>query len=102
MFSFTQTEENQTSLSHYVHEMQDKGHNPIITWKTVDIGPKFSPTSGVCLLCIKEAYYITFHPEMAALNSKSEIFSSCRHKKSVLLIKKPRGRRKKKRKPPGT
>ena len=98
--SFKQTEENQTALSHYHWELKNKGLNPKITWKIIDRGPKFSPSSGVCLLCIKEAYYITFHPEMAALNSNCEIFSSCRHKKSTLLIKKPRGRKRKK--PPGT
>ena len=97
--SFKNPEVNQTSLSKHVQDLKSKGHDPKVTWK-IDSGPKFSPAGGVCLLCIKEAYFITFHPEMAALNSRSEIFSSCRHKKSALLIKATNLGRKKK--PPGT
>ena len=99
-FSFNNREINQTSLSQYIWKLTDQGHEPKISWKIVDRGRKFSPVNGVCQLCITEAYYINFHPEMATLNSKREIFSSCRHKKPALLIKpKKRGR---KRKPPGT
>ena len=99
-FSFNNREINQTSLSQHIWEIKDQGHEPKISWKIVDRGRKFSPVNGVCQLCISEAYYINFHPEMATLNSKNEIFSSCRHKKPALLIKpKKRGR---KRKPPGT
>ena len=89
-FSFNNRDINQTALR----------HEPKISWKIVDRGKKFSPVNGMCQLCITEAYYINFHPEMAQLNSKSEICSSCRHKKPALLIKpKKRGR---KRKSPGT
>ena len=99
-FSFKKPTINQTTLSQYVCEMKSKGYEPKISWKLVDRGRKFSPVSAVCQLCIAEAYYINFHPEMATLNSKSEIFSSCRHKKPLLLIQpKKRGRKKK---PPGT
>ena len=99
-FSFKNPTINQTALSQYVCEMKSKGYEPKISWKLVDRGRKFSPVSAVCQLCIAEAYYINFHPEMATLNSKSEIFSSCRHKKPLLLIQpKKRGRKKK---PPGT
>ena len=91
---------NQTALSQYIWELKDKGHEPEISWKIVDRGRKFSPVNGTCQLCIAEAYYINFHPEMAMLNSKNEIFSSCRHKKPALLVKlEKRGR---KRKSPGT
>ena len=100
-FSFKHEDINQTSLSQYIWELKHKGHNdPKVSWKIVDRGQKFSAVNGACQLCTTEAYYITFHPKMAALNSKNELFSSCRHKKPALLIKpKKRGR---KRKPPGT
>ena len=65
-FSFNNRDINQTALR----------HEPKISWKIVDRGKKFSPVNGMCQLCITEAYYINFHPEMAQLNSKSEIFSS--------------------------
>ena len=98
--SFINKEVNQTSLSKFVWELKTQGHDPKVTWKLIDRGKKYSPVSGVCQLCITEAYYIVFHPEMAELNSRSEIFSSCRHKKSALLIKLTHLGRKKK--PPGT
>ena len=98
-FSFNNEEINQTALSQYIWQLKHMGKTPKISWKIVDRGRKFSPVNGVCNLCICEAYYINFHPEMAKLNTKNEIFSSCRHKKPALLIKPKRGRKKK---PPGT
>ena len=92
-FSFNNRDINQTSLSQYIWSLKDNGHEPKISWRIVDRGRKFSPVHETCQLCITEAYYINFHPEMAALNSKSEIFSSCRHKKPALLIKPKRGRK---------
>ena len=77
----------------------DNGHEPKISWKIVDRGRKFSSVHAMCQLCITEPYHINFHPDMAALNRKSEIFSSCRHKKPALIIKPKCGR---KRKCPGT
>ena len=82
----------------FLSNLGSKHYNYLMKMK-VDRGRKFSPVHEMCQLCITEAYYNNFHPEMAALNSKSEIFSSCRHKKPALLIKPKRGR---KRKPPGT
>ena len=99
-FSFNNEEINQTSLSQYIWQLKNMGKNPKISWKIVDRGRKFSPVTEVCNLCITEAYYINFHPEMATLNSKTEIFSSCSYKKPALLIKPKRGRKRKK--PPGT
>ena len=50
----------------------------------------FSTISGKCDLCIKEKFNIMFRPTSADLNSKSEIFSNCRHTISKLLIKRER------------
>ena len=90
--------ECQTKLSRHIHQLKEKGINPKVTWKIVEKGTTYSPVSGVCQLCIKEAYYIIFEPTMAELNSRSELFSTCRHKKSILLVKE----KVKKRKSPGT
>ena len=89
----------QTSLSKHIHKMKSNNIEPVVTWKLIDRGRSFSPVTNVCQLCTREAYYIIFHPELANLNSRSEIFSACRHKKSKLLFppeKKP------KKKSPGT
>ena len=86
----------QTSLSNYIWELKSKGFDPMkpgaITWKLIDRGRPFSPVNGVCQLCLKEKFFILYHPEMAEINKRSETFSACPHKKSFLLIKKPRGR----------
>ena len=74
-----------TSLSKKVIEIQKEKNNYDLEWKEIDRGKPFSPISMVCQLCIKEAYHIIFSPELSDLNSKNEIFSSCRHKKSALL-----------------
>ena len=93
----------QTSLSNHIHEIEPENiehfieHN--ISWKLIDRGKTFSPVSGVCQLCTREAYHIIFKPETANLNAKSEIFSACRHKKSMLLFP---PERKNKTKSPGT
>ena len=96
--SFDDPEYCQTKLSRHIHQLKEKGINPKVTWKIVEKGTTYSPVSGVCQLCIKEAYYIIFEPTMAELNSRSELFSTCRHKKSILLVKE----KVKKRKSPGT
>ena len=99
--SFQNPDVNQTSLSKYVLELKSNGIEPTITWKLVDKGKTYSPVTGVCQLCIKEAFYIIYNSDMAELNSRSEIFSACRHKKATLLFK-PIKTISKKRKSPGT
>ena len=88
-----------TTLSNYILDLKSKGIEPQVTWKIIDKGKSYSPVSDVCQLCNKEAYYIIFEPEMAELNNRSELFSTCMHKKSKLLFPPKRGRPKKS---PGT
>ena len=92
-----ETKTSQTALSKYIHKQNSKGFDPTVTWKLIDRGKSFSPVTGVCQLCVKESFYILFKPELAKLNSRSEIFSACFHKKPALLVKTKRGR-----KSPGT
>ena len=85
--SFKNPNDNQTRLSKYVLEVKSQGIEPNVSWKIIDRGKSFSPVTGVCQLCVKEAFYILFKPELAQLNLRSEIFSPCLHKKSALLVK---------------
>ena len=89
----------QTTLSKHILELKNKGIELTVTWKIVDKGKSYSPVSDVCQLCNKEAYHIIFEPAMAELNNRSELFSTCMHKKSKLLFPPKRGRP---RKSPGT
>ena len=93
--TFRDPKASQTSLSKFIRELNGRGKAHQITWKLIDRGKPFSPISGVCQLCLKEKFYILYKPEMATLNGRNEIFNSCSHKKSKLLIKKQRGRKKK-------
>ena len=51
--------------------------------------PAFNPITGKCQLCIREKFTIVLKPELATLNLRHEIFSSCRHKDGKLLSKPP-------------
>jgi hypothetical protein len=85
--SFQNPDVNQTSLSKHVLELKSNGIEPTITWKLLDRGKTYSSVTGVCQLCIKEAFHIIYNSDMTELNSRSEIFSACRHKKATLLFK---------------
>ena len=58
-----------------------------MSWKMIDRGKSYSCVTEVCQLCVKEAFYILFKPDLAQLNHRSEIFSPCLHKKTALLVK---------------
>ena len=90
----------QTSLSRHIQQLETKNIEPVVTWKLIDRGRTFSPITNVCQLCTREAYYILFHPDSASLNSRSELYSACRHKKSKLLF--PPEKKTSKKKSPGT
>ena len=85
-----QNPENSTTLStHFWNEM-GAANNPKVTWKILQNNiPEFNPVTGKCLLCIKEKFTIVLKPQLATLNTRQEIFSSCRHKKGKLLVKAP-------------
>ena len=85
--SFRNADANQTALSNHIRELKQKRINHTITWEIIDRGQPFSPVSGVCSLCTKEKFHITFKPGAATLNKKSEMFANCRHKKRVLLAR---------------
>ena len=91
--SFKDNEKCQTSLSKHIHELKSQNIVHSVTWKTIDRGAPFSPVSNVCNLCTKEKYQILFS-KIPLLNSRNEIYSHCRHKQSVLLIPKPRKKKK--------
>ena len=64
--------DNSMTLSTYFLREEAAGNNPTLSWK--------------CRLCISEKFHILFKLECATLNSISEIFTACRHKKSELLL----------------
>ena len=91
--SFKYSEKCQTSLSKFIHELKSKDIQHNVEWKIIDRGTPFSPVTNMCNLCLKEKFHILFSKDLPLLNSRSEIYSHCRHKQSVLLI--PKSRKKK-------
>ena len=77
-----------TRLSSHVWQLKDKGFPYTITWRILSRASGFNPTTGMCRLCLKEKFLIMFSPTTASLKSRSEIFSSCRHRQSKMLDKK--------------
>ena len=80
--SFKDPEANQTALSSQIWDLKKRKIGHTITWKLVDCVNPYSPLSRKCQLCVKEILYILFHPNMASLNSISEMYADCRHNKS--------------------
>jgi hypothetical protein len=72
-------------LSSYIWKLEDENKNYDIGWEVIDRGKEFNPTSRKCLLCIKEKFHIIHHPAGSTLNSRSELFSTCRHRCDKLL-----------------
>ena len=78
---------NSTSLSKYIWELKDQGVNYILEWSIIARGKGFNPTTRSCQICLREKYYIMFRPEGATLNSRDELFNTCRHRTKLLLSK---------------
>ena len=77
--------QHSTTLSSHIWELKNKNINYNIKWKAVDRAARFNPVTKKCRLCLKEKYYIIFQPEGAKLNRRSELYSTCRHRKKDLL-----------------
>ena len=77
---------NATELSKYIWRLKADNSEYNISWKVVGTAKPYSNTSKRCNLCILEKYFIVYKREMATLNKRSEIVSTCRHKNKFLLI----------------
>ena len=77
--------ENSTTLSTHIWSLKERGVPFNIEWDIIDRAPPFYPTTRKCRLCLKEKYHIMFSGGGASLNSRSEIFSTCKHRLTDLL-----------------
>ena len=82
--------EGTTTLpAHYWREFE-AGRAPKVTWKILESRiPPFNPVTEKCQLCTREKYYIVLKPHLGTLNQRQELFSTCKHKESRLLVKAP-------------
>ena len=77
--------ESSTELSKYIWKLKDK-HTPYqITWRILQQAQPYSPTTKRCNLCLWEKYHIIRANKENTLNSRSELISTCRHRRKFLL-----------------
>ena len=76
---------NSTELSKYVWGLKDKKTDYQIRWRCIRHARSYSNVTKKCNLCLWEKYYIICRPNMATLNKRNELVSSCRHAKKFLL-----------------
>ena len=76
-----------TTLSAHLWTLKDSNTKSDLTWKIIGSAPPFSPVTGTCQLCTSEKYKILFNPEICSLNSRNELFTHCRQKEALLLVK---------------
>ena len=76
-----------TELSKHVWHLKDAGLDFNITWKILKQAAPFNPSSNRCNLCLREKYFIICRPDLASLNKRNELVTSCRHSNKFLLSK---------------
>ena len=74
-----------TELSKHVWRLKEAGLPFKITWKFLKQTSPYNPVSGRCNLCLWEKYFIICNPELATLNKRNELATSCRHANKFLL-----------------
>ena len=79
------SQRNATCLSKHIWKLKDEGIPYEISFQQLAQASAYNPTTNICKLCLTEKYFIMFKPEGATINSRSEFFSSCRHKTKLLL-----------------
>ena len=74
MSSFrTRNPNNSTTISKYIWDLQDKNIQYSLKWRLIAKGKPYNHVTDTCRLCIREKYLIIFQPDMASINSISEI-----------------------------
>jgi hypothetical protein len=76
---------NETTLSQYIWSLKDENVQFSLKWKIISKARAYSPATNRCNLCLTEKYYIIHKPDMATINKRNELASSCRHKKKFKL-----------------
>ena len=77
---------NATTLSNYIWTLKDKNINYSLKWKIIDRERAYQPSGKNCGLCDLEKFYIISRPELASLNQRNELATSCRGLLGTLLL----------------
>ena len=68
-----------------IWKLKDKGIAHEVTWSILATASGYNTTTKQCRLCLMECWFILFKEELATLNRRQEIFSSCRHRARLTL-----------------
>ena len=74
-----------TDLSKHIWHLRDAKLEFKITWKILKQAAPFNPASNCCNLSLWEKYFIICRPDLATLNKRNELVTSCRHGSKFLL-----------------
>ena len=64
------SEMHKTTLSMHIWNLKSQGEDYNTSWKIIDRGKPFNPSTKSCQVCLKEKYQIMFNPEGATLNDR--------------------------------
>jgi hypothetical protein len=76
---------NASELSKHLWNLKNKGETFNLKWSIVQRAAPYHPASKRCNLCLAEKYHIMTAPKHCTLNKRSELVSSCRHKRKHKL-----------------
>ena len=79
--------EDGTKLSNYIWDLKSQNLEYELKWKYIAKASSYKPSAGKCNLCIKEVFFIMFKPQEATLDSRSEFFNPCPHRRKFKLVK---------------
>jgi len=83
-------QKNSTKLSAYIWKLKEEQKTYNIKWDIVTRAMPYSAVSRKCNLCTAEKFEIIFNPKLATLNSRNKLYSHCRHKRKLYLVKNKR------------
>jgi len=81
------TQRTATELSRYVWTLKENNSDYDIKWRIVARAKCSNNGTYKCNICTKEKFYIIFQPDMASLNNRRELVTTCRHTAKFMLNK---------------
>ena len=78
-----ETRKNDTELSKHIWQLKSKEQRFTIKWKILAKAKPYSNLTKRCNLCTAEKHFIITKPELATLNKRNELISTCRHAENL-------------------
>ena len=69
-----------TTLSSYIHELEDNKLNYELHWKIRHKAATYKPGASYCDLCNREKVEILLSDPQTTLNQRTELLEMCRHR----------------------